>query len=190
MWTLHSVQLSFVCNPTVDLAIRFALSTLKVFLKIQLAIFSFLSCSCCLVPGSFIPVLPSGSTRHLFLGVHSLGAPLATLFPVWPSLTKSPLCHATYIAGHPHIGNSQSPPGSTIFPGPFLRLLAALCSHIPVPMPLPQSSDRQSGNWILGTLLKNVGTFGFRLKSDVNNRRLPACSSSTVPKIFIREKDI
>jgi hypothetical protein len=92
---LHSVQFLFVCNSTHDLTTRFTVSSLKFFPKIRPGVFSFLRHNCRPALGSFIPMLPSGSTRHIFPGVRSLWAPVAALFSARPFVTKSPLRRAT-----------------------------------------------------------------------------------------------
>jgi hypothetical protein len=179
---LHDVQFLIFSNPIEDPSSPFAICSLKVFSNIRPAVSSFLSRSCRTVLGSFTPVLHSGSTRRLFLNVHSFRVPLTNLILVCSfrrpcstdgSSSVRSLCRATFAqrvvlipvaansfrcphfstAGQLPSGGSQLPPGSTIFPGNFPHFLGALRGHIPDLTPLPRSFDRHYCGVFLGDLL-------------------------------------
>jgi hypothetical protein len=79
---LHKAQSLIFNDPTEDPSSRFEIYSLKVFPNIRPAVFSFLSCRCRLVFGSFTPVLPSRSTRRLFPNVHPFRVPLVNFYLV------------------------------------------------------------------------------------------------------------
>jgi hypothetical protein len=73
-------------------------------------------------------------------------------------IIRTRTCHFRHMY-HPHMtfwttaGNGQSLLGFTTCLDPSLRLLVAPCDQIPVPTPLPQSSDQHHCGFFLGDFL-------------------------------------
>jgi hypothetical protein len=90
-----SILSSLICrNPLDILATRFMNCNSKAFLSNPFDVLLILRYNCCLVPGSFIPVLHSGHFQHLFC-VHPFWVSSSTLSLVKCFLTKFPFCCAT-----------------------------------------------------------------------------------------------
>jgi hypothetical protein len=85
---LHNIQFLIFRNLTEDLVFCLTISSLKVFLKILPAVFSFLRRSCCLMLQSLIPLLHSSFAQRRLLNI------LLFKVPRWPCLSSdSPKRH-------------------------------------------------------------------------------------------------
>jgi hypothetical protein len=164
--SLHTVQSVTFRNPLNIPRALFTNSSQKAFLSILSDVPSIsrhtcrlvsgffiliLPCSCCPRPQSLMPLLHSGSFHSLSPSFRGSSFHLVS-GPIFPDDVFPTPCHSCTV-GHLPAGDGQSLLGFTTCLDPSLRLLAATRGQIPVPTPLPQSSDRHHCGFFLGDFL-------------------------------------